>query len=129
MRFRILAPLVILFALPGLTGCENTPKQRIQGKWVGERAEHFPASQADRAQGWVSGSSFEFDGSRVTVTIPAERPRQGTFKIKQATEAGLQLAFLRPHGTSDDVAFQFEGEGQLRWLLGDGRSILMRKAN
>jgi hypothetical protein len=118
-----------MFAVPGLTGCETTPKERIQGKWVGERVENFPAGHAERAQGWVSGSSFEFDGSRVTVSIPAERPRQGTYKIKQATEAGLLVAFLRPHGASDDVAFQFEGADHMRWLLGDGRSIVMKRAD
>ena len=129
MRLRIFVSLAVMFALPGLTGCETTPKQRIQGKWVGEGVENFPAGHAERAQGWASGSSFEFVGSRVTVTIPAERPRQGTFKIQQATEAGMQLAFLRPHGSSDEVAFQFEGEDRMRWLLGDGRSIVMRKAD
>ena len=116
-------------AIPVLGGCETTPKERLEGKWVGERADNFRPEHAARVAGWVAGTSFEFKGSRVTVSIPAESPRQGTYKITKADEHELHVSFLRAHGPQDDVTFLFEGEDRMRWMLGDGRSIVLRKEN
>ena len=131
MHFRASPRVVVLslLAIPALMACETTPKQRLQGKWVGERIDNFPAAHVNRAAGWVSGASFEFKGSRVTVSIPADPPRQGTYKIAKATQDELLIAFLRPHGAKDEVAFQFEKDDRLRWKLGDGRSIVLRKVS
>lgn len=129
MRFRTAAHLVLAMAIPTLGGCKTTPKERLEGKWVGERADNFRPEHAERVGGWVTGTSFEFKGSRATVSIPAESPRQGTFKISQASEHELQITFLRAHGPRDEATFLFEGEDRLRWMLGDGRSIVLRKMN
>jgi hypothetical protein len=127
MRFRVGARLLVAVALPALAACKATPKERLEGRWVGERADNFNPAQADRAAGWVTGASFEFKGSRVTVSIPAESPREGTFKITRASEQELEMTFLRPQGAEDQVTFQLEGEDRMRWMLGDGRSIVLRK--
>jgi hypothetical protein len=129
MRSKLTAPVALALLLPVLTGCKTTPKQRLQGRWVGERVENFQTGQANRAQGWAAGTSFEFRGSQVTVVIPAESPRQGTYEIRKATEQEVVVSFLRPHGARDEVTFLVEGEDQLRWVLGDGRSILLRKVD
>ena len=128
MRFCSSAILLMLLST-ALVGCKKTPKQQLQGKWVGERVENFDSAQAQRASGWASGASFEFRGARVTVTIPAETPRSGTFKIAKADQNQLLLTFLRPHGAQDRVAFQLDGDKRMRWMLGDGRSILLRKVD
>lgn len=117
----------LLLLAPGLAGCDDTPKERLSGRWVGERIEQFDPAQADRAVGWVQGTFFEFKGSQVTVGIPAESPRTGTYKIARATEDDLNLVFHRPQGIQDEVAMRFEGEDRLRWMLPDGRSIILRK--
>lgn len=127
MRFRTAAHLVLAMAIPTLGGCKETPKERLEGKWVGERADNFRPEQAERANGWVSGTSFEFKGSRVTVSIPAESPRQGTFKLATVNEEELRITFMRAHGASDEATFFFEDEDRLRWMLGDGRSIVLKK--
>jgi len=117
----------LLLLVPGLAGCDETPKERLSGRWVGERIEQFDPSHADRALGWVQGTFFEFKGSQVTVGIPAESPRTGTYKIARASEDDLNLVFHRPQGIYDEVAMRFEGEDQLRWMFPDGRSIILRK--
>jgi hypothetical protein len=118
---------VLAAAVCILTGCDDTPKERLEGRWIGERVDSFHPAQAPRAAGWATGLSFTFKGSRVTVAIPAESPRRGTYKIAQATKDELRLRFLRPTGAADEATFRFEGEDQLRWMLGDGRSIVLRK--
>lgn len=126
MRHATAAPFVLALALP-LFGCAKGPKDRLQGRWVGERVDSFHPSQAGRATGWVANTSFEFKGSRVTVSIPAESPREGTYKVTSAQEDQLRIAFLRPDGPQDEVDFLFEGEDALRWMLGDGRSVVLRR--
>lgn len=117
----------MLAAVFALTGCEDTPKERLEGRWIGDSVESFHPSQAPRAAGWATGLSFSFKGSRVTVAIPAESARQGTYKIAQATEEELRIRFHRNTGAVDEATFRFEGEDKLRWVLGDGRSVLLRK--
>lgn len=121
---KLAAPLALVLSV----GCNGGgPKQRLQGKWVGERVDNFSTSQSGRAAGWVSATSFEFKGSRVVISIPAESPREGTFEVAKAAADELTLTFLRPEGGRDDVAFRFEPDGRLRWQLGDGRSVVMRR--
>src|SRR5438067_4909640 len=108
MARRLAAPAVLVLVAPSLIACAVTPKQRLQGKWIGERAEHFSTVQTGRAAGWVSGASFEFKGSRVIISIPAESPREGTFEVADAQQEDLTLNFLRAEGARDRVAFRFE---------------------
>lgn len=115
--------------MPLTAGCETSAKDRLQGRWVGERVEHFAAEQANRAAGWARGATFEFRGNRVTVGVPAERPRQGTFRISAITADELQVSFIRPHGVNDEATFRFDGDDVLRWVLDGGRSIVLRRAN
>lgn len=129
MSLRAAVPLVLLIHMPLLAGCEDSPKDRLQGRWVGQAVENFAGSQVARAMGWVRGAAFEFRGNRVTVSIPAESPRQGTFRITEAAADQLQVSFVRPHGVKDQVALRFEGEEKMHWLLGDGRSVVLRKVN
>lgn len=129
MRFRTAALLVLATLIPTLGGCKATTKERLEGKWVGERADHFRPEQTSRVSGWVAGTSFEFRGSRVTVSIPAESPRQGTFKIAEVSQEELRITFMRAHGANDEATFLFEGDDTMRWMLGDGRSIVLKKQN
>ncbi|MBI4954058.1 MAG: hypothetical protein HY908_18690 [Myxococcales bacterium] len=119
-----LAP-TLLFAV---IGCKGSPKDRIQGRWIGERVDSFHGAQAGRASGWATGASFEFKGSRVKISIPAESPREGTYQIAKASAEELTVNFLRQNGDVDTATFRFEGDDRLRWNLGDGRSVVLRRA-
>ncbi len=110
-------------------GCASSPSQRLQGKWVGERLENFESTEAEQAGSWVRGASFEFRGARVTVAIPTENPREGTFRVTKADKDALVVAFLKPTGEADEVALQLAANDRLRWPLGDGRAIVLRKTN
>ncbi len=127
MRKQLLFTLAMCAGVATLTGCKDSPKERLEGRWVGERVENFRPDQSARAEGWAKGTSFVFKGSRVTVSIPAESARSGTYKVTALSEHELRVTFLRAHGAKDEVEMQLEGEDMLRWKLGDGRSVLMRK--
>ncbi len=120
--------MLVAMALPITTGCEKTPKDKLQGRWLGEGVEHLPEVQSGKALGWVKGTAFEFSGGKVTVTIPAESPRTGTFKIAKVEGDRVVVSFLREEGGKDEATFRFVGENSLRWELGSGREVVLTRA-
>ena len=67
-------------------------------------------------------------GSKVTVTIPAETPRSGTYKISQEDGDNLTLVFSRAEGGRDEARLRFVGEESLRWSLPEGPEIVLVRA-
>jgi len=127
MRISTKTALVLLVALTAV-GCGRTPKDRLQGRWLGETIENVPATHLLKAMGWVKGTALEFSGTKATVMIPAESPRTGTFRVTEAEGDKVKVSFLREEGGRDEAEFQFVGDGQLKWSIGDGRQILLVKA-
>ena len=128
MRIRIKTALALALALPVVAGCEKSPKDKLQGRWLGESIENVPSAQLTKSSGWVKGTAIEFAGNKVTVTIPAETPRTGTFKVSKAANDGLLVSFVRDEGGHDEAEMKLVGDQTLRWSIGDGREIVMLKA-
>jgi hypothetical protein len=128
MRIRIKTALALAISLPVVAGCEKSPKDKLQGRWLGESIENVPSAQLTKSTGWVKGTAIEFQGNKVTVTIPAETPRTGTFKVAKAANEGLLVSFVRDEGGHDEAEMKLVGDQTLRWSIGDGREIVMLKA-
>lgn len=128
MRIRIKTALALAITLPVVAGCEKSPKDKLQGRWLGESIENVPSAQLTKSTGWVKGTAIEFQGNKVTVTIPAETPRTGTFKVAKAANEGLLVSFVRDEGGRDEAEMKLVGDQTLRWSIGDGREIVMLKA-
>src|SRR4051794_36529782 len=101
MRTRVPSYIAFAIALPAAAGCDKTPRDRLQGRWLGEGIENVSAPEVARATGWVKGTALEFNGSKVTVPTPAETPRTGTFKIAKADGDRVTVSFLRDEGGHD----------------------------
>jgi hypothetical protein len=129
MRARSITALWALsLSVPLVCGCEKSPRDRLQGKWLGESIENAPPGQVTKATGWVKGTAIEFSGSKVTVTIPAETPRSGTFKIAKVEGDQMTLSFLREEGGRDEADFRFAPDQSLRWTVGGGQEIVLVRA-
>ncbi|MGK4008472.1 hypothetical protein WMF31_38030 [Sorangium sp. So ce1036] len=128
MHNHIHLALVLALALPAVAGCSKTPRDRLQGRWLGESIENVPEDQLAKATGWVKGTAIEFNGSKVTVTVPAEMPRRGTFKVTKAEGDQMTVAFLRPEGGLDEAEFRLAADRTLHWDIGAGRAIVLTKA-
>ncbi len=128
MRTR-LGPIVLaLLALPVLGACDKSPRDRLQGKWRGVSVDRLASAQQQlKADGWVKGTTLEFSGNKVTVAIPAESPRTGTFKVAKVEGDKMTIAFKRPEGGEDASSFRFSQDGKLVWSLG-GADVVMAKA-
>jgi hypothetical protein len=119
---------LLLVVSLGLGGCSKSPKEKLWGKWVGERIENVSADQSARAGGWVRGSSWEFAGDKITITLPAEPPRSGAFKISKVEGSKVTLSIARPDGqTVDSALMTFVDDKTLRWDIGESREIVLSK--
>src|SRR5690242_10893197 len=118
MRARVKTALALAISLSAVMGCQKTPRDRLQGRWLGEGVESFPVAQVPKATGWVKGTAIEFAGNKVTVTVPAETPRSGTFKVARVEGEKIYVAFARDEGGTDESAFQLVNDTTMRWDVG-----------
>jgi hypothetical protein len=131
MRSRVRTAFCLAITLPAaatMAGCEKSPRDRLQGRWLGESIENVPTAQLPKATGWVKGTAIEFNGAKVTVTIPAETPRTGSYKVTRKEGDTYLVSFAREEGGHDEAEMSLVGDGQLRWKIGEGREIVMGKA-
>jgi hypothetical protein len=128
MRSRVKTALALAISIPAAAGCEKSPRDRLQGRWLGESIENVPAAQIQKTTGWVKGTAIEFSGNKVTVTIPAETPRSGTFRVSRKEGDTLLVSFLRDEGGRDEAEMKLVGDQTLRWRVGEGREIVLLKA-
>lgn len=119
--------VVLALALPLCTvACSKSPKDRLQGKWLGDTINNVEAEQTADVTAWVKGTSLEFKGERMTVTIPAEQPRSGEFKVAKVDGKKVVLAVNR-EGGADSTTLVFADDGSLQWDVGEGRTITMTR--
>lgn len=127
LAFRIAVPL--LLCLPLVAGCAKSPEEKLKGKWVGERIENVTFEQILTATGWVRGMTVELDGKTMTVSVPNEAPRSGTYAVERADKDALVLNVPRPDGFgTDQMKLSFVDENTLRWDIGESRDIVLVRA-
>ncbi len=130
-RLKLMCACVGMAALAaGMTGCWGHPVERtLRGRWLGEGVEQVDDASMAAATGWAKGTSFEFSGSTLTVSIPAEEPRSGKYKVERVSKNDVTVAVARPGGALDRLHLRLGDERELRWMLGGGRAIVMRREN
>ncbi|HMJ10748.1 MAG TPA: hypothetical protein VK524_05035 [Polyangiaceae bacterium] len=113
-------------ALAG-TACGHPVQKKLEGRWLGDSVENFDDGHVAAATGWAKGTSLEFAGSTMTVAIPAEEPRSGKYKVARVHDADVELAVVREDGRTDKARFKLDDEHSIRWMLGDGRAVVLRR--
>lgn len=114
-------------ALVALMGCNKSPRDRLQGKWVGESVGPIHASQRGEAETWARNTRLEFAGNKVTVSVPAESPRSGTFKVARVDEREMDLVFKRPEGGEDKTRVRMNEDGKMVWVMGSTELVMHRE--
>lgn len=110
-----------------LSACANPAQEKLQGRWIGDSITNVDVAQLPAAIGWVRGASFEFAGSHITVAIPTELPQTADYEVVQGDDSEAVVAVHRPDGAVDTARFSFDSERQMRWHIGDGRDVIMRR--
>lgn len=124
---RTLSLLVLGLVAMSATACGREPRERLQGSWEGIAVDGLTPEQQAKAEGWVKGTKLSFVGNKVTVAMPAESPRSGTFRVAQVDGDRVRVQFKRPEGGEDLSEFRFAKDGTLRWHLGQAE-VVMSKA-
>jgi hypothetical protein len=121
--------LGLLVLLTNLSACGHPAQRRLEGRWIGETIENIDPSFLAAATGWAKGTSFEFTGERLTVIIPAEEPRVGSYTIASVHDDRISIQAKRADGTLDSVDLRLQDEHSLQWMLPNGASLRLRKSN
>jgi len=116
-----------LLPLTGLVACGNPVQRQLEGRWLGDSVESFEQRELSRATGWARGVSFEFLGSKMTVTIPAEEPRSAQYKVASVHASDVRLAVVRPDGKTDPLHLRMDDERSVRWMIDDSHAIVLRR--
>ncbi len=116
----------ILLGLLSL-GCGDPASKALQGRWLGDSLLNVDARYLASATGWARGMSFEFTGNYVTVTIPTELPRTAPYEVVDKQDDGVMIALRRDNGQVDMAHFGFVRPNTLRWDIGEGRAMLLRR--
>ena len=120
-----LLPILPMLAIS--TGCGHPVQRSLEGRWLGDAVENFQDSQLAAATGWARGRSFEFAGSSVTVAVPAEESRTGRYQVSSVHESDVRLAFTTKDGKSSTALFKLDNDHSIRWMLGQGRAVVLRR--
>jgi hypothetical protein len=120
---------IVLAALTfGTVACNGHPvSKKLDGRWHGESVENVEGEVLAAATGWAKGASFEFAGSALTVAIPAEEPRSASYEVVRVRKDDVRLAVKRNDGRVDHLDLKLDDDRSLRWMLGDGRAVVMRR--
>ena len=108
-------------------GCSKSNSAKLEGRWVGDAVVNFSPQDVPMATGWALGTSFEFKGEELSVQIPAEANRAGTFEVVELDGDQLTIDVERPDGLLDTAKFRIDGE-RLSWLLGGERELVLRRS-
>lgn len=100
-------------------------ERQLAGRWLGSGVENVDDPSVAAATGWARGTSLEFAGGEVTVTIPAEEPRSGRYRLEAADDREVKLAVQRSDGGTDQLAMRFDSPDRIRWMVGGGRAVIL----
>lgn len=120
-------PVVVTAVVLSSSGCGSAIERKLDGRWLGDRVENVEPTSLAPATGWTKGTSMEFAGVNVTVAIPAEEPRTGKYRVIKDAGSEFELEVSRPGGGSDRAQFELADEDTLRWLIGGGRAVVLKR--
>ncbi len=116
-----------LFVLALTTACAHPAERALEGRWTGVGVENFDDSELASATGFARGTSLSFDGGRLEIRVPTEEARRGTYRLEAIEDRRVTLLVLGADGSESELDLVVDDEVTLRWLLGDGRTIVLSR--
>lgn len=119
----LLASVLSLFGV----GCGHPVQRQLEGTWHGDAVENFEDRELARATGWAKGLRFTFSGSKMSVSIAAEEERSGSYRVRSVHNSDVVLAVKKADGSEDVARLKLDDDNAIRWMLGDSRSVVLRR--
>lgn len=111
----------------GAASCAHPAERALQGKWLGESVENFDTKDLAAATGWARGTSFLFSGKHIRITVPAEEPRSGVFRLTAIEDRKVSLLITDSGGEESKIDLIVDDARSLRWVLSDGRTLVLKR--
>jgi len=108
-------------------GCSHPAERALEGRWRGTAVENFDDAEMAAATGWARGTELSFRGRRVTIAVPAEEPRTGSYSLQGIEDRKVTLSVLGADGEQSSMQVIVDDEQTLRWVLSEGRTVLMKR--
>lgn len=108
-------------------GCAHPAEQAISGSWYGDSVENCDEEFVAAATGWARGTSFQFEGTRLKVTLPAQGTRTGVYSLAAIEDRTVVLNVLSSRGEESELKLIVDDAQSIRWLLDDGRALVLKR--
>jgi hypothetical protein len=89
--------------------------------------ESLDGSVSAARAGFARGTTLTFSGSRLSVALPGEPPRQGSYEVLSEDDGKLELAIVGHDGHVDRTELTIETRRLLRWHLTRVHTMVMRR--
>ena len=110
-----------------LLACQGSAQSRLEGRWLGDGFESLDGSVSAARAGWAKGTSLTFTDSRISVQLPGEPSRSGSYEIVSDRDGELELTITGHDGHVDHAELTIETERLLRWHLTPVHTLVMRR--
>lgn len=122
IRFSLSISLALSLAL---VACGPKGSPRLEGKWLGTKAEGIDPSQQVVADDFASKTVLEFRGDAVAIRTP-KGVQMGHYKVTSSDKDALTIVTDKD-GDDEQHTFVFDGAKTLRWKILPQRTIVLAK--
>ncbi len=99
--------------------------ERLEGRWVGVRAEGTSADVLPAANAFATSTEFDFHRDTLTVTTDATT-QSGRYRVVKEDAASVVITTDRD-GPGQTQTFVLTKPGTMRWSVLDGKSIVLTR--
>jgi hypothetical protein len=109
-----------------LAACRTPPSSdRLEGRWIGVRAEGAGAENVPAANAFASGVELEFHRNEIFVTS-AHQAQSGHYAVVKE-DPGSVVITTDHDGPTHPQVFTFHGTDLMRWNALEGRDIVFAR--
>ena len=117
--------LAAIAAMSTLACRAPASSDRLEGRWIGVRAEGAGVESVPAANAFAAGLELEFRRNEIFVTS-ARQSQAGRYEVLEEGANGVVITTERD-GPTHPQKFSFQGDDTLRWNVLEGRSILFAR--
>jgi hypothetical protein len=117
---KVVALAALAMGCPAPTGSE-----RLEGRWVGVRAEGTSEDTSPAANAFATATEFDFHRDTLTVTT-AMATQSGRYRVVTEDPTRVVIATDRD-GPELTQTFTLTSDTTMRWAVLDGKSIVLAR--
>ena len=114
--------LAVVFVI---AGCKHPGSQKLEGRWLGQKAEGIAETAQTAANAFAQGTEIIAQGNQITIRTPAGRNPVATYVVDKE-DATTLVIHTDKDGSTETFTFN-EKADMMIWRIDAQRSITFRK--